>query len=145
MSLDFTSPLIFHADYFLYEKTPEIESVESQLNRLFASILDKVNDQFEPSIDEFRRNYLHKKLVDGTGNTLLHKLVLHNRNIKYFKEAIKQKNVDINAQNHEGNTPYHFAACIKSTKYLREFRILGAFIDIKNNQGITVEQLLREL
>jgi hypothetical protein len=82
--------LKFYPDYFLQGVEPAIEDINVQINRLRNETrLSKVNDQFNPSIDDFRKYYSHPDLSDSRGNTILHQLVRYNRHIKYFTEALK--------------------------------------------------------
>lgn len=143
MSFDVKTKLAFNRDYFLYGIEPQVENIDDQLLRLHKeNLLRKIDDQFAPPIEEFRRFYAMRDLRDSNGNTLLHKLVTHNRHIKYFKEALKDQNLNINAKNSDGDTAYHLAARLKDSKYAQELGKLNAPSDIPNNRGITVKQMM---
>lgn len=146
MSFNIGEPLYFNREYFLNGTIDlELESLDHQLERLYPNFnnLDRITKQFNPSPEEFRNDYLNKNLRDSNGNTLLHKLVLNDCHLKYFKAALRDLTLDINAQNNEGDTPYHLAARLNSDKYLRLLKEQGAKTDICNNKRITVYQMRR--
>lgn len=147
------APLIFNRDYFLYGTIPELEPIENQLARIFPplenaqeaaayELIERINDQFSPTLAEFRNHYQQMTdLRDSRGNTLLHRLVIYDRNIKYFNELIKWNHFDINAVNGAGDTALHIAARKTHSKYINPLLNHGADNKIENKMGLVPFQI----
>jgi hypothetical protein len=81
---------------------------------------------------------------DENGNSLLHIVVLAKRKVK-FVEALREKNVDINGINSEGNTPLHLAVEQKVMRIIKKLCESGADTNIKNHNGKSPKEVRSNL
>lgn len=70
---------------------------------------------------------------EGTGNTLLHYVILENNFNAYT--AIKRNALNVNIQNKEGQTPLHISVTEKNIFFFSELKELKANANIKDNSG----------
>ena len=83
--------------------------------------------------------------TDQQGNTALHWACDHNAT--FTPSWLLAFGANINAVNHEGNTPLHMLVKnpqkLKSSKQVRMLIFKGADRDIKNDKGMTALELLK--
>jgi ankyrin repeat protein len=74
--------------------------------------------------------------VDEKGCSLLHKVILENRPVKFIKVLV-DKGLSVNITDSRGDTPLHLAASLKFTHQVKKLLELGADPSIQNLAGKT--------